>query len=279
MAQLQPHYGSDPVVTLDGPVDDVVVPFLRQRRRFHDLLGGLTDDQWRTPSRCDEWDVHGVAGHLVDVDRFWESSIRAAVAGSPTTVLASFDPQSTPPMLVAAAGGRPPAETLDQLHSMTAALCALVEQLDDDDLAAVGEAPPGHVPVRLVLHHALWDCLVHERDVVVPLGLDAVECDDELVACLRYAAALGPCLAVNAGSTRTGALVVRSTDPTADVVVEVGERVHVHGGSAPDGALVLEGRGVELLEALSVRAPFPMPIADEHRWLVSGLLAAFDVPA
>jgi hypothetical protein len=43
-------------------------------------------------------------------------------------------------------------------------------------------------------------------------------------------------------------------------------------------AVTLEGDAVELIEALTCRVPAP-EVAAEHRWLITGLAEAFDVPA
>ena len=46
----------------DAPVFDAVAD---ERRVLADVLDGLTDAQWATPSLCGAWDVRGVAAHLV----------------------------------------------------------------------------------------------------------------------------------------------------------------------------------------------------------------------
>ena len=71
-------------------------------------------------------------------------------------------------------------------------LAAALDGLDADGWETLAEAPPGHIPIRALALHALWDGWVHERDIVLPLGLDPVEDDDEIRGCLLYAAALGP---------------------------------------------------------------------------------------
>ncbi len=48
-------------------------------------------------------------------------------------------------------------------------------------------------------------------------------------------------------------------------------------GDGPANALRLTGAAVDLLEGLSLRAPLPCPVSDEHRWLVNGLAEVFDL--
>jgi uncharacterized protein (TIGR03083 family) len=239
------------------------------------VLAGLTDEQWRTPSRCDGWTAQDVAAHLVDVNRFWHLSMTSGVQGEPTRFLAGFDPKATPAALVDAMRALSPAETYAQLTASHDELYRLVAGLDDAGWCALAEAPPGHLPVRLLGHHALWDAWVHERDILLPLGLVPIEEDDEILARLRYAAALGPGFALTSAPDARGTLVLEVTDPDARIVVSVDGTVHVHDGDDA-GDVVLRGRAVDVLERLSIRAPFEQDVPAEHRWLLDGLAEVFE---
>jgi hypothetical protein len=91
-------------------------------------------------------------------------------------------------------------------------------------------------------------------------------------------AALTAAVASPRAEGSTGCFVVDVTDPDAHLVVEVGSSVHVHTGPAPDGALEVRGDAVELVEILSVRAPFTLDVPDDQRWMLRGLAQLFDVP-
>ena len=125
--------------------------------------------------------------------------------------------------------------------------------------------------------HALWDAWIHERDIVLPLGLPPVVEADEVRASLRYVAALGPALSATRGSVRTGTLVIDGTDPEAHVVVDAGETVVVSDRDAPAGAVRVVGSSVELVEALSFRVPLTADVAEDDRWLLGDLGTVFDV--
>ena len=139
------------------------------------------------------------------------------------------------------------------------------------------EAPPGHVAIALVAQHALWDSWVHERDIVLPLALPCTVEADEVAAALTYAAALSPAFLACQGSTRAGVVEVCTTDPDVQVRVEVGAQVVIGDGPAPADAIRITGDAVAVLEALSHRGPFPVPLAPEDRWVLGGLEQAFDV--
>ena len=273
---LTPRYDEPLFFQLDLPLGDPAVPLMRQRRRLASLLGELDDEQWAAPSRCEGWSVQDVVAHLVSVNQFWAFSIGAALGGEPTRFLATFDPVTTTVELVEAVRSQSPSEVLDRFVETNEAIADAVAELDDDGWSTIAEAPPGHVPLRAVALHALWDAWIHERDIVLPLGLTPVEEPDEIAGCLGYVAALSPAFVVAAGSTRPGAIAVEATDPDVRFVVDVGESVVVRAGEAPAGALHLTGPAVELVEALSFRVPLPCPVADEHRWLLKGLAGVFD---
>jgi len=272
---LTPRYGDRPAIVVDVRVPGDH-PILRQRRRLVALLEELTEDEWGRPSRCEGWTVQDVVSHLVSTNGFWALSIQAGVGGAPTQLLGAFDPVATPAQLVDQVAGTPAAETLEQLVSSTEALAAVIDGLDDAGWEARAEAPPGHLPVRVVADHALWDAWVHERDIVLPLGRPAVVDPDEVLTCLRYGAALGSAFEVCTARSEPGTVVLDVRDPDARVVVSVdAEAVRIHDGAAPAGALLGEGDAVVLLEMLSARdAGVPVPAAVSR--LTAGLAVVFD---
>jgi uncharacterized protein (TIGR03083 family) len=273
---LTPRYDDPDLLRLDLPLPDVGPLLVGQRRRLADLLGVLDEEAWATQSRCAAWSVRGVISHLVSTNQFWAYTLRASGRGEPTRVLATFDPVATPLALVDAVAEQSSAEVLAAFVESNDDLADAVTGLDGGAWASLGEAPPGHVPLRAVALHALWDAWVHERDVALPLGRSPLEDEEEVAACLAYAAALGPMFLATGGSERAGAICIDATEPEVQLVVEVGASVVVRDGAAPHDALVLGGPAVALLEALSFRAPLPCPVPDDAAWLLSGLAEVFD---
>jgi uncharacterized protein (TIGR03083 family) len=274
--QLTPVYGADPLIALDGPPSAILEPVVRQRRRLVESLGQLDEEQWGRPTRCEGWDARDVIVHLDSTNSFWSFSIGAGVAGSPTRFLATFDPVASPAALVAESA-EPPAVVLERFAASTEALVTQLESLDDHGWRSLAEAPPGHLTVSAVAHHALWDSWVHERDILLPLGIGQVVEPDEVAASLAYAAALSPALSVALGRGRTGVLGVTTTDPALELTIEVSDQVRVVDGRAQSADLVLTGDSVELLEALSIRRPLTQPVPAGSAWLLQGLLEVFDV--
>lgn len=171
-------------------VDDelpVVDPWLRHRRRLLASLGELSEDQWKSTTRCTSWDARGVVSHLVTVDAFWMSSLRAAQArDTPTTFIRGFDPSSGTDVFVDPMLELPTEAIFQQFTDGTDAFVTIAETFDADDWAAPGEAPFGHVSARVLLAHALWDSWLHERDILEPLGLALTIESDEVLAATWY---------------------------------------------------------------------------------------------
>lgn len=240
-------------------------------------LAELNDAQWATPSRCEGWSVQDVISHLVTVNRFWAIAIAAARNGEPTRFLTDLDPVATPAELVDGARSLPWTKVLDGFVESNESMAESVAGLDNNGWAMLGEAPPGHVPLRGVAAHALWDAWIHERDIALPLGIAPDEEPDEIADSLRYAAALSPLFAVTAGAARPGSIVIEATDPDVRVVIDiVVDGVVVHDGEPSTDPLHLTGPAVEMVEAISFRVPLRQPVPDEHRWLFDGLAQAFD---
>lgn len=273
---VSPRYEGPPIISIWGAPDDQLAPVSRQRRRFEAMLVDLSPEEWSSGSRCEGWTVQDVVAHIVGVNAFWNVSVLAGLAGEPTRYLAGFDPSETPALMVAQMRELTPAEVLGQLVDSNDALLDVLSKINDDDWAMLAEAPPGHLPIRLVAHHALWDCWIHERDIAIPLGLTPPTEPDEVCSCLSYVCALSPALAIGSGFHINGEFAVDASDPTFSCVLDIGETVAVRDDVAPRAAPCLQGDAVALVEALSLRAPLPASAPAEWLQLLEGLASAFD---
>jgi uncharacterized protein (TIGR03083 family) len=272
---VSPRYEGPPIISIAGRSDDQLAPLVRQRRRLAAMLADLREDDWRSASRCDGWTVQDVVAHLVGVNVFWRASVLAGLSGTPTRVLGGFDPATTPALMVAPMRGLTPTEVLDQFMASNDGFLSVLADLDDSGWVLLAESPPGHVPIRLIACHALWDCWVHERDIALPLGLTPPTEPDEVGSCVRYAAALSPALAIGTGHTVAGRFAIEATDPRLRCVLDIGESVAVRDDMALPGVPCLRGEAVALVEALSIRSPMPPSAPPEWIRLLQGLATAF----
>jgi hypothetical protein len=177
-----------------------------------------------------------------------------------------------------------PGDVLEQFVASNDSLLAVLEGLDDRQWMTAAETPAGHVAIRVLAHHGLWDCWVHERDIALPLGMTPPLERDELCSSLRYVSALGPAFALSTGRTFADVFAVEADDPDESFVLEVDDCVAVRGRDewGRDGRnladeVCLRGGALTLVEALSLRAPLPVSAPVPWRELLGGLATAFDV--
>lgn len=275
--QLTPWYGTDPIISVDGRPEAIAEPLIRQRARLADLLEAFADEQWDHPSRCEGWSNRDVITHLQSTNAFWGFSIAMGLKGEPTQFLATFDPVASPAQLVADAPALSTGELLGQFRASNQAFADQLSGLDEGGWQTTAEAPCGHVSITTLAHHALWDSLIHERDILLPLDAAPVEEADETLASLRYVAALSPAFAVSRGTSPGGMLAVEPTDGPDPFTVTVTDRVRVTDGRpATEADLVLIGSAVDLLESLSLRTPLDQPVPEDAAWFVDGLKVTFD---
>jgi len=276
--KISPRYDGPPLISIDGSPDDQLAPVVRQRRRMETMLADLSAEEWQAPSRCEGWTTQDVISHVIGVNNFWELSVRQGLAGTPTRYLVGFDPAATPAQMVGAMSELTADEVFDQFVTSNNGFLGVLSELDADGWMTLAETPPGHIPIRLLASHAVWDTWVHERDVALPLGMTPPIETDEVMASMRYAAALSPGFIISEGRDCTGWFGVEVVDLDTSFALEVGESVAVHDGDAPAGAPILRGNAVELVEGLSIRAPLPDSAPPEWHELLVGLATAFDTP-
>ena len=147
------------------PRTEIEPGILAELASFHELLEGLDEQAWETPSRCAGWTVANVASHVV--------GSMADVVGGRLEGLGS--PEATA-REVAEREGRTPAELAQELTDVTKQATDLLAAFDDAAWNAT--APGGYTGTLGEGIEALWyDTWAH---------------NDDIRAALRQPPALGP---------------------------------------------------------------------------------------
>lgn len=192
-----------------------------ERVALADDLGGLTTEQWHTPSLCEEWDVHQVLAHLLASAKMTPARFltRFASAGF------SFDRFTTRQVAGESAGG--PAATLAAFR----------------ESARRESAPPGPK------ESWLGEAFVHGEDIRRPLGIAHVYPVSEVTRALGFYARSN---AIIGGKTRVAGVTLKPAD--ADVTIGSGPRVEgpaisllLVASGRPSALDELSGPGVEVL--------------------------------
>lgn len=272
--KINPHYGAQAMkVTTETP--DIRRAFLGQQRRIMSTAAALTDQQLLAPSRCEGWSAADVLEHLGGVAQFWMMSMAAGVAGKPTMVLSGFDPEATPREMVAGSDAASVDHVRNQYLAAAVQLDQTIAALSDDEWATIVEAPPGHVTIGTMLHHALWDCWTHERDIVLPLGIEPVEDPAEVTCVLAHAIGLTAAFAMQFAGSRSAQIGVLAVDPLVELTVDVARTTVVSFESPQAGVPVLTGSAVNLVEGITCRQPLDLSSLGDQAWVVEGLAKVF----
>jgi uncharacterized protein (TIGR03083 family) len=163
-------------------VTDSIWPTIHaERRALADDLGGLTAQQWTTPSLCGEWDVHQVLAHLLSLAKMTPVRFFARLAASGF----SFDKYTAKQVAIESAGG--PAATLAAFRAVEARTTA----------------PPGPKETWL------GEAFVHGEDIRRPLGIRREYPPTQVV---RALAGYARSNLIIGGKTRVSGLTLRATD-------------------------------------------------------------------
>jgi uncharacterized protein (TIGR03083 family) len=137
----------------------VVIPGMTaEYESFTELLRSLSDEEWKTSSRCDGWTVADVAGHVVgqltDV-----TQLKLDGLGTPEATQRQADERR----------GRSPAEVADELEQSTKAAADLAAAFDE--AAWNAEGPQGNGQTLGYGLESLWfDTFLHADDIRAAVG-------------------------------------------------------------------------------------------------------------
>lgn len=173
-------------VTLDVAPAEVTTALSRLWQRLLDSVDALAEDDFERPTRCSEWTVVDLVNHLADTASWGIEIITAGQEGRVSHLFDGFEPRGVPKRLTDAAD-RTPTVARRRMLENTARLREMVSGLDP--VAAMDlpvSTPVGDQPSMAGLLHYFWDCWLHERDLLLPLGRPVPELADEVRLALVY---------------------------------------------------------------------------------------------
>jgi len=164
---------------------EVVDAHARHRRRFAGEVARLDTEALNVPSRCDKWTTADVLRHLCDVDE-WMLTLWSG--GRPP--FNAFDPNTTPHEFVLKRRELSDEQVRDDFVASSERLAADVEGSGPERWGVTSISPVGFVPWWLSALHVFYDSWVHERDALLPIGMQPPVLDEEAVPVLTYSLAL-----------------------------------------------------------------------------------------
>jgi uncharacterized protein (TIGR03083 family) len=197
-----------------------------------ELLGELTDDEWRLPSPLPGWSVQDNVAHIVGTE--------AMLAGEPgpgieidreandhvRNDIGAFNEQ-----WVESLRAVPPSEVLTRFRDLTKDRLATLEAMSDDEWNAESFTPAGKDTFGRFMQIRVFDCWLHEQDIRDAVGRPGHQTGLAVEVVLdEMATALGFVVGKKAGATAGQSVTFALTDGGAvvrELHVEVGERAAV----------------------------------------------------
>ena len=159
----------------------ILAAHAQQTRRFAEEAAALEATALATPSRCHKWTVADVLRHLCDVDSWMDD-----IWNGRMPPLGQFDPNTTPHEFVLKTRDVPDTEIRDRFVVACEAMASDVEGSSPERWGQPAISPIGAVPWWLSALHTFFDSWLHERDCLVPLGIDVPVETEEVTPVLAY---------------------------------------------------------------------------------------------
>jgi uncharacterized protein (TIGR03083 family) len=214
------------------------------------LLGGLSEEQWRTPTPLPGWCVHNVVAHIVGTESVLEGqSFPDADFDASTLDHVRNDVGAGNEAWVRHLSTESGAALLERFRSVTADRRQRLKDMSVDDWNAPTPTPVGLESLGRFMRVRLFDCWMHEQDIRDGVGLPSTDAElsgpearqslDEIAATMGYVVG-------KLGKAPEGSRVaIELTGPMARTIrVAVDGRAQVvedFGGSDPTATIRLDG--------------------------------------
>jgi uncharacterized protein (TIGR03083 family) len=212
------------------PKEPVVAGLRDVWAQIDELLAGLDDADWATPTCLPGWDVQAVVAHVIGTEAMLLGEPAPAVEiDSEVRTYVRNDIARFNEAWVVALADEPPADVLARFRDHVARRLAALDATTEEAWETVGFTPAGQDTYGRFMRIRAFDCWMHEQDIRDAVGRPggedgpaARQAIDEMASALGY-------LVGKKGKAPPGSRVlVELTGPAGRVVaVEVAERAAV----------------------------------------------------
>jgi uncharacterized protein (TIGR03083 family) len=210
--------------------DTVVKNLAEEWSTLGDLLGGLSEQDWRVPSVLPGWSVQDVVAHMIGTESWLDGQavpeperdpmdlphVRNEIAARNECWVLAIRPQA-------------PGQVLERFLSITERRLGVLRAMTDEEFYRQAWTPAGEDTYARFMRIRLFDCWLHEQDIRATLGRpghDAGPCAE--MALDEVASAVGFLIGKRAGAPSGSAVTLRLTGPVhRDFHVEVDGRASV----------------------------------------------------
>ncbi len=197
-------------------MDPVVEDLAAQHAQLAGILGGLKDEQWRSPTRCEGWDVADVVVHLAQSDEMAIGSAHGRYAEVMAELTEGLEPAGSIDDGVAAMVARQRDFPPRQLRGRwSKAAHGLVEALDGMDLSTRVMWVTGELSARSMATTRLAEAWIHAGDIASALHIE-LEPSRGIRQIARLAWRTLPYAFSSAGRTMTGPVAFELLSPAGE---------------------------------------------------------------
>jgi uncharacterized protein (TIGR03084 family) len=225
-------------------MDPVVEDLAAQHDQLRVVLDRLPDEKWRSPTRCEGWDVADVVVHLAQSDEMAIGSAHGRYAEMMADLTEGLEPTGSIDEGVAAMVARQRDFPSRELFGRwSAAASGLIEALDGMDLSKRVMWVTGELSARSMATTRLAEAWIHAGDIASALHIE-LEPSRGMRQIARLAWRTLPYAFSSAGRTMTGPVAFELTSPTGEAWDFVPDK---------PALTTISGSAVELCEVASRR--------------------------
>jgi len=195
-------------------VDAVVDALAAQQAELSDLLGDLTEADWKAPTRCEGWDVADVVLHLAQTNEMAIGSATGRLSEVVVELTEGAGPAGSvdegAALIVDRERGLPRGELLERWSTGASRLLAV---LDAMDLSTRVTWVAGELSARTLATTRVAETWIHTGDVAGALGI-TLPLTDRLRLIARLAWRTLPYAFSSAGRTMHGPVAFRLVSPS-----------------------------------------------------------------
>ena len=212
------------------PKEPVVAALGEVWGRLDELLGGLDDAEWETPTCLPGWDVKAVVAHVIGTESMLLGDSAPAVeVDQEARDHVRNDIGRFNEAWVVAVADEKPADVLTRFRDRIALRRAALEATGQEQWDTVGFTPAGQDTYGRFMRIRVFDCWLHEQDIRDALGRPGGEQGRSAELALdEMASAAGYIVGKKAGAAPGSRVRFELTGPAARTInVEVAERAAV----------------------------------------------------
>ncbi|OBI81604.1 maleylpyruvate isomerase family mycothiol-dependent enzyme [Mycobacterium asiaticum] len=233
-----------PVTLLDK--SEVLTGLFTVWDQLDELLGGLSEADWRAPSALAGWDVQAVVSHIIGTESF----LQGISPPAPDIDVSALEHVRNDIGVMNECWVRhlrkeTGAAVLERFREVTGTRRKVLEDMSLDEWNAVGVTPAGPDSYGRFMRIRVFDCWMHEQDIRV--GLERPSADEDLIgpaarlSLAEIATSMGFVVGKRAGAPDGSRVLIDLTGPLArQMRVAVNGRARVvddFGGQEPTTAI------------------------------------------